>query len=219
MNSLSHPHPNLSSRYYHNGRPSLAAMVPLESQNILDIGCGRGFLGGYLKDISPGRTVCGIDMDLANCQSSAPILDQVFHADATAFELPMAPKNFDCIILADVIEHVIDPVSLISRYKPFLKRDGCFLLSIPNMRHRSAIWRILTKGWHYDDCGLFDRTHLRFYSRASMLELLSLCDLSVTRMEGYRGSKDRLLNATTFGMFEEFLTFQYYIQARLTSPS
>ncbi len=131
----------------------------------------------------------------------------------------MPARQFDVILCLDVLEHMVDPWAVVGRLvSQYLKAGGILIASVPNVRHYSVTLPLLLGGkWDYADAGLLDRTHLRFFTRHSALQLLAHPQLaaascSATGFDGW--SKKRLLNAMTLGVFQEFVTYQYYLTAR-----
>ena len=109
---------------------------------------------------------------------------------------------------------------LSNKISSFLKKDGIFIASIPNIRYYTAFLKIFVKGdFGYEKHGLFDKTHLRFFCKRNIKELFDTelfrySDV-IPRQNLYDfKSKKKLLNKLTFGLLEEFLTLQYIIVAR-----
>jgi O-antigen biosynthesis protein len=202
--------------YYDNPRPEIAALVPADARTIVDVGCGAGALGASLRQAMPGRKVIGIELVPTVAEEARKVLDQVIVGDATTLELPIAPGSVDCIICADILEHVIDPTALLTRLKSLLTPSGCLITSIPNMRHYTVILRLIRRGWAYDDMGHFDRTHLRFFSRQSMIALLASAGFTADTVQPriVASQKMRLANSLMMGKLEEFLAMQYILRGR-----
>lgn len=116
----------------------------------------------------------GIDLfeDVEN-RDNYKKLDKFIFGDIQQLELEEYKNYFDIIILADVIEHLTEPKPVLEKIKNYLKDDGKLILSIPNIRHYTAIYKIFFKGdFKYEDRGLFDYTHLRFYCKKNIIELV-----------------------------------------------
>ena len=203
--------------YYGNARPELAARVPVSAMTVLDVGCGVGQLGRMLKAMVPGRRVFGIEVVPGVAAEAERVLDRVIVGDVQTMEPPFPAGSIDCMVFADVLEHLPDPAAVLRRFTPMLSSSGTVLCSIPNMRHYTSILRLIRRGWIYDDFGLFDRTHLRFFSRESMHHLLEAAGLTevTSRPRIIASRKMRLLNFLAAGRLEEFLAFQYILLARL----
>lgn len=202
--------------YYANTREDLIPLIDSRCKAILDVGCGMGRLGAALKALVPGREVHGVEMVKEAAAQARMVLDSVVVGDVQTLSLPFDPGTFDCIIFADVLEHLLDPASALRSVRPLLRPGGVIVCSIPNMRHYTAILRLLLNGWSYDEYGLFDRTHLRFFSLASMRELLASSGWTIEtirpRISGSR--KARLVNWFMGGRLEEFLALAYLLRAR-----
>lgn len=203
--------------YYENERPEVALLVPPSARIILDVGCGTGRLGEMLKRSETGRKVYGIEYNPAVAAVARKVLDGVLIGDLQTMEITFEREFFDCIIYADVLEHLLDPAAALRKLTPFLKRNGVIVCSIPNIRHYTALLHIALRGWKYADFGLFDRTHLRFFSRRTMEELLTQGGYQVEICQPHivASRKMKFLNALCLGRLEEFVAFQYLIRAHL----
>jgi 2-polyprenyl-3-methyl-5-hydroxy-6-metoxy-1,4-benzoquinol methylase len=168
-----------------------------------------------LKAETPGRHVTGIEVEPAIAADAARVLDRVIVGDIQTLDASAFDGPYDCIICADVLEHLLDPALALRRLREQLGPRGLLVCSIPNIRHYTALLRLTTRGWDYDDYGLFDRTHLRFFSRRSMIRLLAEAGFSVERAVPriVASKKMRALNAVTGGALEEFLALQYLLTA------
>lgn len=201
--------------YYSNARLDVAALVPAAARSILDVGCGTGRLGRHLKETLPGCRVSGIERESAMAAEARSTLDDVLVADLETVEQPFPPAMFDCMIFADVLEHLTHPEDILQRFRPMLQPHGCIVCSIPNIRHYSAILRLLFRGWTYDEYGLFDRTHFRFFSLQGMRSLLQDAGYAIeaVRPRVVASRKVRVLTAPFRQHVEEFLAFQYILRA------
>jgi len=112
-------------------RPEVAKLVPLTARRILDVGCGTGALGASLKARGEVEVV-GIEINPAAAAQAAGRLDQVLTVDLNGLEaLPFPEGYFDCLILADVLEHLVEPVQVLCALKRYLRADGCLVISCP----------------------------------------------------------------------------------------
>ena len=171
---------------YANPRPDVAALVPSSAHRILDLGCSTGHLGEALA--RPGRTVIGVEVDPGLAAMARNRLDLVVEHDLEALVGPADIEGllgpFDCIIAADVLEHLRDPWSVVRWAADHLAPDGCLVVSVPNIRHLRTFWLLLVRRrWAYDSVGTFDRTHLRWFARANVPELLEGTDLEVADLQ------------------------------------
>lgn len=184
--------------YYQSGRGEMLDLVPLSAQRILELGCGSGAFGRALK-ARGAEEVVGIELQAGPAAEAGQVLDKVIIANVDlAFpELPTA--YFDCIVCNDVLEHLVDPWTVLSKLTVSLKPGGVVVASIPNVRHHKVVRRLFWSGhWRYEDAGILDRTHLRFFTRQTAIELLSGAGLKVEHVAGLNRSSlpgwMRLLN-------------------------
>ena len=189
--------------YYSHQRPEILNEVPKEAMTILDIGCGAGTLGRGLIAENASRSVIGIELNSDACSEAAKSLEMVYCANVEEFAPPFRQYQFDCIICADILEHLVDPWAVICRYLHFLKNGGTFIASLPNIRNIEVISKLLHDGeWEYQDEGILDRTHLRFFTRSQFLKYIKETDLICNRIT-YMGSETR-----NFDVKDTSLTFQ-----------
>jgi SAM-dependent methyltransferase len=157
--------------------------IPLDARIVLDVGCGAGALGAAYRRLNPRARVLGIEQDRDAARRAAERLDAVANADVEQAPLPFSlTAGLDCIVYGDVLEHLKDPFAVLRRHAEALSESGTILICVPNVEHWSFAAHLLRGTWDYEDTGLLDRTHLRWFSLESMrrgLEGLGLapCDV------------------------------------------
>ena len=134
--------------------------------------------------------------------------------EAADFEALIAPASLDLVLCLDVLEHLVDPWTVVRRASPLLKPGGRLILSVPNIRNWKFIWRLLSRGdFHYRDAGLLDRTHLRFFVRETARDLAAaggLVPIGVHDAREYSAIEFRnLLNTATFGATSTLIAKQW----------
>jgi O-antigen biosynthesis protein len=207
---------NLDS-YYNRERPSLVNLVCPGPNRILDLGCGSGAVGRKLLETGRASSVVGAELFPEAAARAAEHYEQVHTGDVELMELPYR-SEFDYVICGDILEHLKDPYTIVKRIHILLKPGGCFICSVPNVRY----WRILTDlafrgAWEYSDAGIMDRTHLRFFTRRSCIQMIQNGGLVVERWGVFLGGRRyHALNAVTLGLLKEFLGTQ--IQVLATKP-
>ena len=136
---------------------------------ILDIGAADGYLGEILK--RQGHFLVGLEGDSQLAARARSHYDTLHSADVESFDFPYR-SEFDYILLADVLEHLRDPGGLLRRIVPCLNGGGEIIISMPNVAHLFVRLSLLAGRFEYQDRGILDRTHLRFFTLASMRRLI-----------------------------------------------
>src|ERR1700730_5104565 len=140
-----------------------------KGKDVLDVGCGFATTSKFIQD--RGNRVIGIESSPEAVAVARGRISEVIQADLQ--QVPnIAPRNFDTIIVADVLEHLAWPAGVLKRYADLLKPDGTVIVSLPNVGLWSVRLGLLFGGFRYQDSGVLDRTHLRFFTRRSALEML-----------------------------------------------
>ncbi len=170
------------ANYYQHERPEVQALVPADARQVVDVGCAGGALGKGLKAARPDLTVRGIEPVAEAAEMAQGVLDEVFVGAAEA-EPPDSWPRPDCVIFADVLEHLEDPWGVLRSWSGRLAPGGCILASIPNVAHHTVVRGLVKGRFDYADAGILDRTHLRFFTRASIYELFADAGLQPQRLE------------------------------------
>ena len=202
--------------YYSHERSDLLRLLPsgVKLEKVLDVGCGCGTTGQYLKNHLTVKEVVGIEMNPEMAQQAKMVLDQVIIGDVQQIDLPFDQRYFDCIICADLLEHLYDPWSVLLKLKNYLKDTGCLLLSVPNVQHWSMIARLLAGSWNYQDEGILDSTHIRFFTRKSLRELIQRSGFQIEKISGAMGKETHLINFLTLRLLSNFFSFRYFVLAK-----
>jgi 2-polyprenyl-3-methyl-5-hydroxy-6-metoxy-1,4-benzoquinol methylase len=135
-----------------------------------------------LKARNPAMQVRGVEMMPAQAERAKAVLDDV---KVGVGEDPM-PEHWpqpDCLVFADVLEHMTDPWDVLHRWTQALTPDGSVIISLPNVAHHSVLRPLCQGHWRYQTTGVLDRTHLRFFTRDTAIELMESAGLSVVRAE------------------------------------
>lgn len=164
--------------YYDEPRPEVTALVPIDARNILDVGCASGALGRSLKAARPGVSVRGVEPVAAQAERARAVLDDVLHGSAED-PLPAHWPAPDCVVFADVLEHLVDPWQALRRYRKLLAPGGTIVASVPNVANRVVLKGLFSMRWDYEEYGILDRTHLRFFTRDTALEMFEACDFEI----------------------------------------
>jgi trans-aconitate methyltransferase len=164
--------------YYTHARPEVLRLVPSDVRQVVDVGCAAGALGASIKQTFPDTEVRGIEIVAEQALRAKQVLDD---AVAMGADDPM-PAHWpapDCVIFADVLEHLVDPWSVLRLWRQRVQPGAWLIVSLPNVTHVSIAADLLQGRWKYADEGLLDRTHLRFFSRQGALDLIQQADFRV----------------------------------------
>jgi 2-polyprenyl-3-methyl-5-hydroxy-6-metoxy-1,4-benzoquinol methylase len=156
--------------YTFNERPRMLECIPYGS-SVLEVGCGRGGFGlGLRRDRGVTRSV-GIEVNVAAADEARAYFDNVLCAPYPDV-LDRIDEKFDCVVFNDVLEHLIDPWEALRRTRGILEPTGIVVASIPNVRVVDVSIGLLRGDWTYQDEGVLDRTHLRFFTRTSIMRMM-----------------------------------------------
>lgn len=209
--------------YYRSNRSEVAAFLPQRIGRALDIGCAGGRFAAGLKTRprpdGPGEPeVWGIEPNPAVADEASARLDRFLLGTFREVEGQLPDKGFDLIVCNDVLEHMADVFEVLPDLKRYLTPDGKIVASIPNVRSWPALMTIF---WHgdfpYQEEGIFDRTHLRFFTHRSILRMFEVAGYQVERCEGINrmvGRKLRIANFLTRGRFWDSAFLQFVVVAR-----
>lgn len=168
--------------YYRSPRPELQAHVPLRAQRVLDCGCGGGEFGLALKRRG-AKEVCGIEIVERAYVFAKQNLDDALLGSIEQMELPWDDEHFDCVVFGDVLEHLIDPVAALKKVSRVLAPDGVIVISIPNIRFWQQVMMLANGRWKYEDAGIMDRTHLRFFCAPDLAEMIANAGLELIKLQ------------------------------------
>jgi SAM-dependent methyltransferase len=166
------------------------ARVPRGAARVLDVGCGTGALGRVVKE-RLGCDVVGVTHSEGEAGLAAAHLDRVLVCDLNEFESD-GVGEFDCVICSHVLEHLYRPERLLRRLRDHLAPGGVMLVALPNVLHWRQRLEFLRGNFRYEDGGLMDRTHYRFYDWATARALLAEGGYAVVASEacgGFPGSR------------------------------
>ena len=172
--------------YYARINPDLLARIPLNAKCVLEVGCGVGALGAAFLTRAPSAQYLGIELDNSAAESARSMLSDVLVANVERLgdadlDRFIDGRKIDSLVFGDVLEHLVDPLATLRRLVGRLEPGGAAIACIPNIGHWSILDRLLQGKWSYEDEGLLDRTHLRFFTFESACTLFRDAGLVVTK--------------------------------------
>jgi len=216
--------------YFEWARPEMLSFVPQNCRRILDVGCGAGGFGETLKR-ARNVEVWGVEPVPSVAQRAAGKLDRVIEGDfGPGTALPEA--SFDCVVFNDVLEHMVSPEAALRRARHLLAPQGVVVASLPNVRSFPTIWQLVFHArWEYQDSGVMDRTHLRFFTKSSIVSMFEAEGFevdSVCGINAYSGIPNvtrplwaayKLANLLLFGGIGDMKFQQFAVVAKLLARS
>lgn len=138
---------------------------------VLDLGCASGGLLALLRDRA--GHLAGLELSATAARAASEVADEVVCGALEDPELPFAAGSFDLVVAADVLEHLADPAAALRRAVGWCRPGGAVLVSVPNVAHWQARLELLRGRWPQRDSGTFDAGHLRWFTHATLRELLT----------------------------------------------
>jgi 2-polyprenyl-3-methyl-5-hydroxy-6-metoxy-1,4-benzoquinol methylase len=188
------------------------------ARTVLDVGCSAGTLSEVLA--RDGATVDGIESDPVAGEQARDHCRVLLVGDVETVDLGPLPGGYDAVLMADVLEHLRDPVGVMARLRPLLAPGGRLLLSTPNIANWSMRLLHLLGRWDYRERGIMDRTHVRFFTRRTLVRAVEAasyrveevdvtCPLPVLRRQPFNAAAHAAARA-----WKNLLAYQFIVVAR-----
>jgi SAM-dependent methyltransferase len=161
---------------YERARPEILEHVPTTARRVLDLGCATGATGAALKARQDVEVV-GLELEPDYVREARTHLDRVFNADAEQ-PPPELESGFDVLIAADILEHLKDPWTALRAYAQLLEPGATVIVSLPNVAHWSTYAHLARGSWPRRPEGIFDATHLRWFTLKDARGLLTQAGLT-----------------------------------------
>ena len=207
--------------YFDHERRDLLALIPPDVKKILEVGCGAGGTAVGLRERGV-RELVGIEINDLAANQARTRFDRVIVGDVEKIISSLPDTDFDLILYADILEHLVDPWKALTACRRIIKPHGYILLSVPNVRHWRLLYNLAIRGrWTYqDEGGTLDRRHLRFFTRDDLVTMVVGAGFQPVN-EGHNefGSFVTWIDRLTCGTLRGFLVWQNYLLARIQSPS
>ena len=212
---------NKPSDYFVHARMDvLRCLGSVEGKSILELGAGGGYTLAHAKSIGKAAYVAGVElMQLEGTAQHNPLLDEFHIGDLSNGVPELKCKAFDILLCPDVLEHLVNPWDVLRNWSVYLKPGGRLLISIPNIREISVLWKIAVRGdFEYTPDGILDHTHLRFFARRNAKGLPDPSQYEqihvVPAMHYQQGPRFRpLFSRLSMGWADDFLTHQWFVTA------
>ena len=162
----------------------LLKMIPTNSKLILEVGCSSGALAREYKEINPNCSYRGVEIEESYAELARKYCDEVLLGDIELFDESfwLENSNVNCWIFADVLEHLKDPWRCLGKIHSVLPMGGSVIACIPNIQHWSILVKLSLGNFRYEEMGLLDKTHLRWFTRKTIIELFESTGFKVTEL-------------------------------------
>ena len=189
--------------------------MPSNAGRVLDIGCSNGAFGAEVKRLL-GATVVGIEIDPGFAREAEDQIDHVVCGDALRALDELSGERFDCVVCADVLEHLVDPDGVLTALRRLLSADATVVVSLPNVRFYDTFVQLGLRGrWPERERGVHDRTHLRWFTDANARALFARTRYRVVRSRANYRLRDspgarvnRFASRLARGPLRPFLAYQ-----------
>lgn len=177
--------------YFNNSRPEMIPHVPNDALSLLEVGCGSGEFAAALKEQRRNLHVTAIEAHARVAGVARARVDEFIEATIEDAMSRLEGRRFDCIVMNDVIEHLVDPWSALRQLHSLLQPgSGRFVASIPNVRYLPVFKAYVQEArWTYEQDGVMDRTHLRWFTQRSIAELFRDTGYAAEKIEGINGTR------------------------------
>lgn len=192
----------------------MIALVKTGPNKVLELGAGEGNTCRALKECGKASETVGIELSPQAAAIARGKADKVLEGDVEKMEFPFPEKHFDYILCGDVLEHLVNPWDVLKRLKGVLADSGQLIASIPNVRYRGVIKRLVIDGeWRYEPAGgILDMTHLRFFTKKEIFRLFESTGYKVDAIQIiFRKKEEAFINTLTFKVFDDLLAYQYLV--------
>jgi 2-polyprenyl-3-methyl-5-hydroxy-6-metoxy-1,4-benzoquinol methylase len=180
---------NKPEDYYSNNRQEMLTFLPKKAAKILDVGCGDGTFANVVKKMNNAE-VWGIEYMAEEANKAAKVLDKVFSGACESFIDDLPENYFDVIYFNDVLEHLVDPYTVLDKIKSKLSANGIVISSIPSIRYHNVLMPLLfKKKFEYESFGVMDKTHMRFFTGKSIRNMYENLGYSIVEHKGINASK------------------------------
>jgi 2-polyprenyl-3-methyl-5-hydroxy-6-metoxy-1,4-benzoquinol methylase len=211
LNSLYRDKPN---SYFGNARADIVDLLPRDQRSsILELGCGAGATGRMAMSRGCASEYVGIELSSEAAAIAAEHLSQVIVGNVETMDLSELHGRFDALIASEVLEHLIDPWSTLARLSRCLRPGARVFASSPNITHWKVVRQIAAGHFIYEEEGVFDRSHLRWFSPSSYAAMFEQAGFAVDSIQpiARAGWKGRLLDRLLGGRLAHLFMAQIMI--------
>jgi 2-polyprenyl-3-methyl-5-hydroxy-6-metoxy-1,4-benzoquinol methylase len=202
--------------YFDGARKPFVDVLPRNPEaRLLEIGAGSGETAAYALAEGKCGWCCGVELCEAPAREAQKKLQRVIVGDVERIEFDFPENHFDVLLMSEVLEHLVDPWAVLRKLRKLMKPGSIVIAGSPNVCHHVVIRSLLRGRWRYEDRGVFDATHLRWFSPSGYHEMFEGCGFVVDEVGPARrlNPKARFFNFLTGKRLEYLLHSQIYLKA------
>ena len=203
--------------YFANARNDIVALLETGSKSaVLELGCGAGGTGRAALQAGKAGRYVGIELSPNAAAMAREHLTDVLVGNVEALDSSHLNGAFDALVISEVLEHLTDPWTTLRRLAQCLKPGGRIYASSPNVAHWKVVRSLIRGRFEYEEKGVMDRTHLRWFTPQSYRALLEDAGFEVLEVRPVTPlrSKTRIFDRLTGGRFRHMLYTQIMIVGR-----
>lgn len=196
INKISFPQLRKIFKQYDHHREDLVLSLLDTAETLLDVGCSDGSL--ILKARNIFKEIYGIDISQSRINNAKQITAEKFPNDRDIHlsvcninnKIDFPDDLFDVVTSIAVIEHIFDPYFVVGEIHRVLKKDGIFIVNVPNIAYIKHRIRLLfghlpvtSSAYNWKEIG-WDGGHLHYFTRKTFCKLLQECGFEIIKVTG-----------------------------------
>ena len=190
---------------------------------VFEGGVSSGYFAAVLT--RAGLRVDGHELDPIAAARARTVCEHVYVGDLQQFDVDELDGTYDVLLFGDTLEHVADPAGVLRRLSTHLASGGTLIVSVPNVANWAIRLMLLAGRFRYTDRGILDRTHLRFYTRRTLVEMIESSGFRVQSVvgtipvPGVQSERLARLAHRIGNLRSSFFAYSFIVTAVLASPS
>ena len=201
--------------YFDRARVDYVHRLPVDpTASVLEVGCGTGATGALALQRGRAGHYVGVELVEGAAQAARQVLSEVVVGDVEQLTFDWQPAAFDALILSEVLEHLREPLAVLRKLSRFVRPGGLVLASSPNVAHWRVLRELMQGRFPQADKGVFDRTHLRWFTPQSFAAMFEDAGFSINRVRPVTpfAPRTRLVSLATGGRFDHLFMTQISIE-------
>ena len=203
--------------YFANARHDIVKRLKTDASSaVLELGCGAGGTGAAVLGAGKAGRYVGIELSPKAAAAARERLTEVIEGNVETLDLTPLHGAFDALIISEVLEHLTDPWRTLKALAACVRPGGQVFASSPNVAHWRVVRSLVSGRFDYEESGVMDRTHLRWFTPASYRQMFEAAGLHVVSIEPItpNAARTRLLNRLTGNRFRHLFMTQMMVEGR-----